>query len=79
MDWYADFVKVEQVLFELVTAANFMDIKPLLILTCFAVTVLIKGKSPEEIRRIFNINNEFSLEDQAQVTDENEWCKGSAP
>ena len=41
--WYAEFVKVEQVLlFELVTAANFMDIKPLLDLTCLAVSVLIK-------------------------------------
>ena len=41
--WYADFVKVEQVLlFELVTAANFMDIKPLLDLACFAVAVFIK-------------------------------------
>jgi S-phase kinase-associated protein 1 len=41
--WYADFVKVEQaLLFELVTAANFMDIKPLLDLTCLAVSVLIK-------------------------------------
>lgn len=29
-------------MFELVTAANFMDIKPLLDLTCLAVSVLIK-------------------------------------
>lgn len=41
--WYVDFVKVEQaLLFELVTAANFMDIKPLLDLSCLAVTILIK-------------------------------------
>ena len=41
--WYAEYVKVEQdLLFELVTAANFMDIKPLLDLTCLAVSVLIK-------------------------------------
>jgi len=76
--WYADFVKVEQVLlFELVTAANFMDVKPLLDLTCFAVAVLIKGKSAEEIRKIFNISNEFSSEEHAQVAEENEWCKNA--
>lgn len=41
--WYADFVKVEHaLLFELVTAANFMDIKPLLDLTCLGVSVFIK-------------------------------------
>ena len=41
--WYAGYVQVEQsLLFELVTAANFMDIKPLLDLTCLAVSVHIK-------------------------------------
>jgi len=41
--WYAEFVRIDQVmLFELVTAANFMDIKPLLDLTCLAVSVMIK-------------------------------------
>jgi len=45
-EWYANFVKVEQImLFELVTAANFMDIKPLLDLTCLAVSVYIKVSS----------------------------------
>uniref|UniRef100_A0A7S1ZVL1 S-phase kinase-associated protein 1 n=1 Tax=Trieres chinensis TaxID=1514140 RepID=A0A7S1ZVL1_TRICV len=74
--WYADFVKVEQVLlFELVTAANFMDIKPLLDLTCFAVAVMIKGKSAEEIRKIFNISNDFTPEEEAAVREENKWCE----
>mmetsp|Transcript_13757 Transcript_13757/g.29950 ORF Transcript_13757/g.29950 Transcript_13757/m.29950 type:complete len:160 (-) Transcript_13757:166-645(-) len=66
-EWYADFVNVNQtLLFELVTAANFMDIKALLDLTCLAVSVLIKGKSAEEIRRIFNISNDFSPEEEDQ-------------
>jgi len=74
--WYADYVKVEQVmLFELVTAANFMDIKPLLDLTCLAVSVYIKGKSPEELRRIFNLSNEFTPEEEAQVREENKWAE----
>eukprot|EP00565_Helicotheca_tamesis_P001311 CAMPEP_0185728100 /NCGR_PEP_ID=MMETSP1171-20130828/3570_1 /TAXON_ID=374046 /ORGANISM="Helicotheca tamensis, Strain CCMP826" /LENGTH=167 /DNA_ID=CAMNT_0028396771 /DNA_START=164 /DNA_END=667 /DNA_ORIENTATION=- len=74
--WYADFVKVEQVLlFELVTAANFMDIKPLLDLTCFAVAVMIKGKSADDIRKIFNISNDFTPEEEAQVREENKWCE----
>ena len=60
--WYANYITdilVDQaLLFELVTAANFMDIKSLLDLTCLAVSILIKGKTPEEIRCIFNIGNE---------------------
>ena len=44
--WYADFVEVEQeTLFELVLAANYLDIKQLLELTCAKVASMIKGKS----------------------------------
>ena len=54
--WYAEFCVVErEVLFQLVAAANFLNIKPLLDLTCLAVSVSIKGKSVEELRQIFNL------------------------
>jgi S-phase kinase-associated protein 1 len=32
-----------------------------------------QGKSAEELRRIFNISNEFSPEEEAQVREENKW------
>ena len=74
--WYADFVDIEQVLlFELILAANYMDIKPLLDLTCATVASMIKGKTPEEIRSTFNITNDFSPEEEAQVREENKWCE----
>lgn len=74
--WYAKFVKVDQsLLFELVTAANFMDIKPLLDLTCLAVSVLIKGKQASELRSMFNISNDFTPEEEAQVREENKWVE----
>lgn len=74
--WYADFVKIEQaLLFELVTAANFMDIKPLLDLTCLAVSVAIKGKTAGELRQIFNISNDLTPEEEAQVRAESEWAQ----
>ena len=57
--WYCKFVDVELVLlFELVTAANYMNNKPLLDLTCLAVSEKIKGKTPDEIREVFNIKSE---------------------
>lgn len=41
--WYADFVDVDrELLFDMVAAANFMDIKPLLDLSCLAVSIMIK-------------------------------------
>ena len=61
--WYANYISdiiVDQtLLFELVTAANFMDIKSLLDLSCLAVSILIQGKTADEIRCIFNISNEL--------------------
>ena len=71
--WYADYVDVEQVvLFELILAANYMDIKPLLDLTCATVASMIKGKTPEEIRTTFNITNDFS--DDMCVGYADAWC-----
>ena len=74
--WYADFISVEQVmLFELILAANYMDIKPLLDLSCATVASMIKGRTPQEIRETFNITNDFSPEEEAQVREENRWCE----
>lgn len=74
--WYAKFVQIEQSeLFALVTAANFMDVKPLLDLTCLAVSILIKGKQASELRAMFNINNDFTPEEEAQVREENKWVE----
>ena len=75
-EWYADFVNIEQeVLFELVLAANFMDIKSLLELTTAKVASLIKGKSIQETRKFFNIENDFTPEEEAQIMDENRWAE----
>lgn len=61
--WYAEFVKVPRaLLFDLVAAANFMDIKSLLDLTCLAVSILIKGKSAAELREMFNIAGDYAEE-----------------
>ena len=75
-EWDAEFVSIDQeMLFELILAANYMDIKSLLDLTCAKVASMIKGKTPEEIRRTFNIVNDFTPEEEAQVREENKWCE----
>ena len=58
-----------------VKAANYLDIKPLLDLTCKTVANMIKNKSPDEIRSTFNIQNDFTPEEEEQVRKENEWCE----
>ena len=77
-EWYANFVNLPQeVLFELIVAANFMDIKSLLELACAKVASLIKDMSIQEIRNFFNIENDFTPEEEAQIMDENKWAEES--
>ena len=56
-------------------AANYLDIKGLLDVTCKTVANMIKGKTPEEIRKTFNIKNDFTPSEEEQVRKENEWCE----
>lgn len=74
--WDSEFLKVDQgTLFELILAANYLDMKGLLDVCCKTVANMIKGKSPEEIRRTFNIRNDFTPEEEEAVRKENEWCE----
>jgi len=43
--------------------------------TCKTVANMIKGKNPEEIRKTFNIKNDFNPQEEEQVRKENEWCE----
>nr|GMD02518.1 SKP1-like protein 1A [Ipomoea batatas]GMD05019.1 SKP1-like protein 1A [Ipomoea batatas]GMD07031.1 SKP1-like protein 1A [Ipomoea batatas]GMD08604.1 SKP1-like protein 1A [Ipomoea batatas]GMD10996.1 SKP1-like protein 1A [Ipomoea batatas] len=84
----AEFVKVDQsTLFDLILscavvlllcdirkAANYLNIKNLLDLTCQTVADMIKGKTPEEIRKTFNIKNDFTPEEEEEVRRENAWA-----
>ena len=55
-------------------AANYLNIKSLLDLTCQTVADVIKGKTPEEIRKTFNIKNDFTPEEEEEVRRENAWA-----
>jgi S-phase kinase-associated protein 1 len=51
-----------------------MDIKNLLDVGCKTVANMIKGKSPEEMRATFNIKNDFTPEEEAEIRKENQWA-----
>lgn len=61
-------------LFVCLQAANYLNIKTLLDLTCQTVADMIKGKTPEEIRKTFNIKNDFTPEEEEEVRRENQWA-----
>ncbi len=73
--WDYEFINVDlDLIFEIILAANYMDIKPLLELASSKIASIIKGKTPEEIRKTFNIQNDFTPEEEQQIRDENQWC-----
>lgn len=74
--WDREFLKVDQeMLYEIIQAANYLNIKPLLDAGCKVVAEMIRGRSAEEIRRTFNIVNDFTPEEEAAIRRENEWAE----
>ncbi|XP_010477249.1 PREDICTED: SKP1-like protein 4 [Camelina sativa] len=73
--WDTEFVKVDQpTLFDLILAANYLNIGGLLDLTCQAVADQMKGKTPDEMRAHFNIKNDYTKEEEEEVRNENKWA-----
>ncbi|KAI3855535.1 hypothetical protein MKX03_006573 [Papaver bracteatum] len=79
--WDDEFVgkfDVQTTLFDVILAANYLDIKSLLDLTCQKVADMIheaaKKGGAEEIRKVFNIKNDFTPEEEEEVKKENQWA-----
>ncbi|KAJ4850667.1 SKP1-like protein 13 [Turnera subulata] len=74
--WDAEFVKADDyaALMFLMMAANFLNIQGLMDLAAQTLANMIKGKSPEEVRRMWNIKNDFTPEEEAEVRKENQWA-----
>jgi S-phase kinase-associated protein 1 len=90
-EWDQRFIATvdQEMLFDIILAANYLDIKPLLLVPrncrhwwhpCLfifdshvgykAIANLIKGKTPEEIRKVFNIVNDFTPEEEVRSRSE---------
>lgn len=64
-EWDQSFLKVSQKkLFEIITAANYLDAKALLDTACKTVAAMIKGKGTDEIRKHFHIKNDLNEPDE---------------
>ena len=60
-------------LFQLIMAANFLDIPELLDRGCKYVAELARGKSAAEMRDLFGLVNDFSPEEEQRIHRENAW------
>uniref|UniRef100_A0A0E0M146 SKP1-like protein n=1 Tax=Oryza punctata TaxID=4537 RepID=A0A0E0M146_ORYPU len=70
----AAFIDVDNAtLFDLILAANHLNVPCLLNLACQPAD-LIKGKTVEEIRETFAIVNDFTPEEEEEIRKENAWA-----
>lgn len=60
-EWYAQFMQVEQeTVYQMMLAASYMQIQPLVELTGATIGSWLRGKSAEQIRQTFNIVDDIS-------------------
>ena len=73
-EWDYHYMDVDiDLTFDIISAANYMDIKPLLSLASAKVATIIKFKTIEDIKKAFNIKKEFTPEEEAKIIDANDW------
>ena len=73
--WDEKFLDIDLAsLYEIILAANYLNIKGLLNVAWKKVFNMIGGKSPEEIRWIFDIGKDFTPEEEEKIRRENEWA-----
>ncbi|KAJ6882292.1 hypothetical protein NC651_028789 [Populus alba x Populus x berolinensis] len=73
--WDADFVDVDtDSLYDLLLASNYLSVEVLLGQLAQKVADMIKGKQPEEIRKLFNIKNDFTPEEEEEIRKDNAWA-----
>ncbi|XP_073106626.1 SKP1-like protein 1 [Elaeis guineensis] len=57
----------------LAKAADYLEIKGLLDLACEQVANMIRGKHVEEIRKTFNIKNDFTPKEEEEIRKQHPW------
>lgn len=73
-DWYANFVDIPiPTIFKLVDASNFLMIDPLLDLVCLKVACIMSNKTSEELKFIFDIEDDFTTEEKQSFIKAHEW------
>ncbi|KAL9653012.1 hypothetical protein ABK040_015527 [Willaertia magna] len=70
------FLEMDQsLLIELLLATNYLNIKNLLdLLTCKIASMITNGKSVENLRNMFEIESDFTKQEEEKLADLNKWC-----
>lgn len=75
--WTKDFMEKLDVaqLVMLLNAANVCDAAYLIDVCCYEMAQRMMGRTPEELRKMLGIVNDFTPEEEEQVRRENEWIE----
>uniref|UniRef100_A0AC35TJT9 Skp1-related protein n=1 Tax=Rhabditophanes sp. KR3021 TaxID=114890 RepID=A0AC35TJT9_9BILA len=65
--------KTEEFRYELIMAANFLDISSLLTLGCDAAADTMKGKTTEQLREYFGLEDDFTEAEKEFFRNQNKW------
>ena len=73
-EWDFKFIDIElDLIFEILLAAHNMNIEPLLKLVSARLAAYFRGKTTEELRKIFNIDD-FTEEELKEIEEESKYC-----
>uniref|UniRef100_A0A1W7R6V7 Putative s-phase kinase-associated protein 1 n=1 Tax=Aedes albopictus TaxID=7160 RepID=A0A1W7R6V7_AEDAL len=72
--WDRKFMEVDQqTLFKLMQAVHYLNIRGLVVLTCKTVANMMKGKTQDQVREMFNIKNDLTKKQQDQIRRQHQW------
>lgn len=75
-EWSADFVDLDiDTLTGLTVSSNYLEIAPLVDLTCAKIASLCKDKDEDEILKTFGITETFNEEEKKRIREENKWIE----
>jgi S-phase kinase-associated protein 1 len=79
-EWDNNFMQLtNEEIFTIMLAVNILNFPQLLNVTCMAIALKIRHKSPEEIRKEFNIENDWLPGELEKFEAENPWCVYKKP
>lgn len=65
----------QEAIFQLILAANYLDIKKLLDVCCRSVANSVLGKTPKQIYEQFGVLNELTPEEEEEIRKDNPWLE----
>ncbi|XP_054163890.1 uncharacterized protein LOC128961657 [Oppia nitens] len=75
-DWENKYFDIDRdLLFDLLVAANYLNINGLLRIACKVAANQIKGKSPEEVGQLWGIKCDLTDEELQRINKENSWIE----